>query len=79
MEKLYTIKAFLKMAGGKMHILILTPGSAPGHKLQKLSKEFGMFQSLGTISFVLFLLKGRIKRREGGWHGGPLPKYAPVT
>ena len=29
-------------------------GSAPGHKLQKLSKKSGTFQSLGTISFVLF-------------------------
>ena len=28
--------------------------SAPGHKLQKSSKESGIFQSLGTINFVLF-------------------------
>ena len=28
-------------------------GSAPGHKLQKPSKESGIFQSLGTISIVL--------------------------
>ena len=28
--------------------------SAPGHKLQKPSKEFGIFQSLGAISFVFF-------------------------
>ena len=31
------------------------PGSAPGHKLQKPSKECGL-QSLGTISFVLLYL-----------------------
>ena len=30
------------------------PGSAPGHKLQKPSKESGIFQSLGTINFVLY-------------------------
>ena len=30
------------------------PGSAPGHKLQEPSKEFGIFQSLGTINCVLF-------------------------
>ena len=30
------------------------PGSAPGLKLQKLSKESGIFQSFGAISFVLF-------------------------
>ena len=29
-----------------------------------------MFQSLGTISFVLFLQKGRVKKGEG-WHNGP--------
>ena len=50
--------------------LILTLGLATGHKLQKPSKESGMFQSLGTISFVLFLLKGRVKKGEG-WHNGP--------
>ena len=30
------------------------PGFAPGHKLQKLSKESSTFQSLGTINFVIF-------------------------
>ena len=29
-------------------------GFAPGHKLQKPPKELGIFQSLGTISIVLF-------------------------
>ena len=29
-------------------------GSAPGHKLQKPSKESGKFHSLGTIDFVIF-------------------------
>ena len=33
------------------------PVFAPGHKLQKPSKEPGIFQSLGTISFVLFTEK----------------------
>ena len=55
MEKLHTSKAFLKMAGGKMrtpHPTSLV--SAPGHKLQKPSKESDIFQSFGTINFVLF-------------------------
>ena len=39
MEKLYTLKIFLKMAGGRMHI----PHPTPGHKLQKPSKESGIF------------------------------------
>ena len=56
--------------------LILTLGLATGHKLQKPSKESGTFQSLGTISFVLFLLKGRVKKGEG-WHNGPPSEYAP--
>ena len=30
------------------------PESAPGIKLQKPSKESGIFQSFGTITFVLF-------------------------
>ena len=42
------------MAGGKMHTLHPTPGSVPGRKLQKPSKESGIFQSLVTISFVIF-------------------------
>ena len=53
MEKLYLSKTFLKMAGGRMHTPHPTPGSAPGHKLQKPSKESGIFHSLGTITFVL--------------------------
>ena len=36
------------------YLLSYPPGSAPGRKLQKPSKESGIFQSLGTISFVLF-------------------------
>ena len=54
MEKLYTLKTLLKMAGGGCIFLTYPPGSAPGHKLQKPSKESGIFWSLGTISFVLF-------------------------
>ena len=55
MEKLYTLKTLKKMAGGRMHTPHFTPpGDAPGHKLRKSSKESGIFQSLGTIDFVLF-------------------------
>ena len=77
MEKLYTSKTFLKMAGGRMHTPHPNPPHPPlanGHKLQKPSKESGMFQPLSTISFF-FLLKGRVKR--GGGHGKMPPKYAP--
>ena len=44
----------------------------PGYKLQKPSKESGIFQSLGTINFV-FLLKGRVKMKG---HLTMHPKYA---
>ena len=76
MKKLYTSKMFLNMAGGTMHIaypLFYPPGSAPGPKLQKPSKESGIFQSLGTIT-CSFLLKGRVKR---GAIAQCSPKYAP--
>ena len=43
------------------------PRSAPGHKLRKPSKESGIFQSLGTINFVLF-----IKRRSRKGDHGPM-------
>ena len=53
MEKLHRTKIFQKMAGGRMLTPHFTPWVPPGHKLQKPSKKFGIFQSLGTISFVL--------------------------
>ena len=39
MEKLNISKAFFKMDGERMHTPHPTPKSAPGHKLQKPSKE----------------------------------------
>ena len=53
MEKLYTSKTCLKMAG-RMHTPHPTPLIRPGHKLQKPLKEYGIFQSLGIIGFVIF-------------------------
>ena len=79
MEKLLTSKTFLKMAGGRMHTPHPTPlDPPPGHKLQKPSKKSGIFQSLGTIIFVLFLLKSRVKRGGGGHGTMAPPKYAPA-
>ena len=42
-------KHFWKWLAGECISLILPPGFVPGHKLWKLSKESGIFQSLGTI------------------------------
>ena len=59
MEKLYTSKAFLNMAGGKMRTShLIPPVSTPSHKLQKLSKKPDIFQSLDTINFVLLTKRG---------------------
>ena len=72
MKKLYTSKTFLKMAGGRMdtpdpppldpwmdasYPRMYSSYPAPGHKLQKPSKESGLLQSLGTINFFLFYEK----------------------
>ena len=53
--KIVYIKKFSKMAFGRMHTPHATPLDPPlyGHKLQKSSKESGIFQSLGTINFIL--------------------------
>ena len=54
---------------GRCILLILLPGSALGHNLQKPSKESGILQLLGTFKFVCFLLKRRVKR--GAWPNAP--------
>ena len=72
MEKLYTTKTFLKMAGGRMHIAYSSPCppvSAPGHKLQKALKELAYFSHLAPL-LLFFLLKDRV--RKGREHG-PMP------
>ena len=68
MEKLYTSKTFLKWLVGECMPLIL----APGHKLQKPSKESGIFQSLGTVNFVFVYQKAELKE-VGARHNAPLP------
>ena len=75
MVKLYTSKTLLKMAGGRMYTPgpHPTPGSVPGHELQKSSKESDMFQILRTFSFVFFTK--RESQKEGGMAQCP-PKYA---
>ena len=55
MEKLYVSKAFLKMAGGRMHASHPTPPvPVPGYKLQKPSKESGIFQTLAPLILFFF-------------------------
>ena len=54
-RKVVYIKNFPKMAFGRIHTPHATPLDPPlyGHKLQKSSKESGIFQSLRTINFIL--------------------------
>ena len=64
---------------------MLPRGSVPGHKLQKPSKESGIFQSLfGTINFVLFTRRQSPKQRTGGgggraWHNASSPLNTLLT
>ena len=55
---------------GDAYPLSYSPVCAAGHKLQKPSKESGIFQSLGTISSVLFT-KRQIEK-GGPWPNAPL-------
>ena len=48
--KFVYIQCIFEMAGERMH----TPYPTPGHKLQKPPKKSGIFQSLGSINFVIF-------------------------
>ena len=84
MEKSYrpTSKTFSKMAGGRMHSLYpssypLDPPLAIGYKNHQKSLTY-FSHLIGIISFVLFLLKGRVTRGgSGGGHGTMRPpKYA---
>ena len=66
-EKLYrpTSKTFLKVAGGNMH----TPHPthlAIGSATETIKRVSGIFQSLGTINFVLFYQKVESKGGGGG-------------
>ena len=72
MGKLYrpTPKIFLNMAGERMHTFhpsALDPPLAISYRNHKNSLIYRYFSHLGTLIFILFLLKGRVKR-EGAWH-----------
>ena len=69
-------KHFWKWLVGGCIPFILPPGSAPGHRLYKPSKESSIIQSLGTVNFVLFYWKTKWKG-ERAWPNAP-PKYAPA-
>ena len=73
MEKLYTSKTFLKMAGGRMH----TPHPTPDHKfLHKSSKESGNFSHLAPLVLFFFTKK---QSEEGGYGTMAPPEYGPAV
>ena len=70
MEKLHTSKAFLKMAGGRMHI----PHPTLLYKLEQLlfivssrnhQKNLAYFSSLAPL--ILFFLTKRQSQKGGPW------------
>ena len=62
MEKLYASKAFLKMAGGRMHIPHPIPLNLPlAIRYRNHYKSLTYFSHL-TPLVLFFLLKGRVKR-----------------
>ena len=76
MKKLHSSKAFLKMAGGKMH----TPYPPPLYPLQAIShgnhqKSLAYFSHLAPLILFFFTKKQSQKRRA--WHNAPSHKYAP--
>ena len=73
MAKLYTSKTFSQMAGERMHTPHLISLNSPrAISYKNHQKESGIFQSLGTINFVLFYKRAESKRGVGG-HGTTLP------
>ena len=69
MEKLYTLKTFLKMVGGR--------GFASGHSYKNYQKSLSYFSHLAPL-FCSSLLIGKVKKEEGPWHNTP-PKYASAN
>ena len=69
MEKLYSSKTFLKMAGGRMHIPYPTPlDSSLTISYRNHQKNVAYFSHLAPL-VLFFLLEGRVKR-GGAWHNG---------
>ena len=65
MEKLYTSKTFLRMAGGRMHI----PHPTPLDSLLAISyrihqKNVAYFNHLAPLLLFMCTDKGRVKRRD---------------
>ena len=65
------------MAGGGCIPLNLPPGSAPGHKLRKPSKElaYQYFSHLDPLIQCSFFTKKQSKKGDRGWGHGTMPSF----
>ena len=78
MEKLYTSKAFLKMADGRMHIPHPTPLDPPlaiCYRNHQMSLAY--FSDLAPLNLFYFTERQSQKGGGGAWPNGP-SKYAPA-
>ena len=77
-KKLYASKIFLKMAGGRMHILYPTPLDLPvAISYRNHQKNLAYFSHFAPL-VLFFSLKGRVKRGGiGGGTGGAEGALAP--
>ena len=76
MEKLYTSKAFLKMAGGRMHVLhpsSLDPLLAISYRNHQ--KSLAYFSHSAPL--ILFFFSKKLSQKGGMAQCSPPPKCAP--
>ena len=76
MEKLYTSKTHLKMAGERMHTPHPTPLAIRYRNYQKSLVYFSHLTSL-ILFFFNSVLKRPSQKGGGAWHNAPL-KHAPA-
>ena len=77
MEKLFTSKTFLKLAGGMMHTPHPTPLNAPlAISYRNYQKSLAYFSHLGPI--IWFFFSKKESQKGGLCTMPPPPKYAPA-
>ena len=74
MEKLYTLKTFLKMSDGRIHSL---PLILPPLDISYRNHQKGLAYFSDLAPLVLFFFTKRQGQKGGGMAQGP-PKYAPA-
>ena len=80
MEKLYSLKTFLKMAGGRMH----TPHLNPVHPPMAISyrnhqKSLAYFSHFAPLTLFFFMKRQNQKGGGRAWHHPPLNTHLVST